>query len=370
MTPAQVSAALEVARLVAQDAPGCRIVLTTPPALGFVDAAPVLHETLGLQARSSLAPFLYRHHPRIALWAGVDPARAPVEALHDGDIPLILVDPEVPAARLMDRMWPFAGRPGGLERAAHVLLSSPELKSELEKRGVPGDRVHLGAQFQAPPPVLACNEAERATLGQLLVARPVWLAAGISAKEAPIVVAAHGRAARSTHRLLLILSLDDPDDGPALRDQLHGDGWLVGLRSEGDEPDTEVQIYLADTEDELGLWYRLAPVAFLGRSLVAPGGGIDPMPAAALGAAIVHGNNVRAYADGYATLGRAGAARAVISATQLGAAIEDLQQPERVAEMASAAWQVSTEGADVIARASDLILQRLNGLADVTAAEA
>lgn len=59
---------------------------------------------------------------------------------------------------------------------------------------------------------------------------------------------------------------------------------------------------------ELGLFYRLAPIVFMGGSLV-PHGGQNPIEAAKLGAAIVHGPHVFNFTDVYGALDRAGGAR-------------------------------------------------------------
>ncbi len=59
---------------------------------------------------------------------------------------------------------------------------------------------------------------------------------------------------------------------------------------------------------ELGLFYRLAPIVFMGGSLV-PHGGQNPIEAVKLGASIVHGPHVFNFADVYEALDRAGGAR-------------------------------------------------------------
>ena len=60
-------------------------------------------------------------------------------------------------------------------------------------------------------------------------------------------------------------------------------------------------IYLADTIGEMGLWYRLADVAFLGGSMV-PRGGQNPIEPAKLGVPIVHGGNLGNFRDVYEAL--------------------------------------------------------------------
>ena len=59
---------------------------------------------------------------------------------------------------------------------------------------------------------------------------------------------------------------------------------------------------------ELGLFYRLAPIVFMGGSLVEHGGQ-NPIEAVKLGASIVHGPHVFNFTDVYEALDAAGGAR-------------------------------------------------------------
>ena len=119
-------------------------------------------------------------------------------------------------------------------------------------------------------------------------------------------------------------------------------GLTVAQRSRGEPilPGTEVLV--ADTLGELGLFYRLSNVVFVGKSLVPPGGGQNPIEPAKLGCAILHGPHTGNFTDIYAILDRGGGA---VSATG----------PEGLAE-ALAALLKSTERRDAMARASAAIV--------------
>jgi 3-deoxy-D-manno-octulosonic-acid transferase len=80
------------------------------------------------------------------------------------------------------------------------------------------------------------------------------------------------------------------------------------LRSHEDLPTATTDIYVADTMGELGLFYRLAPIVFMGGSLVEHGGQ-NPIEAIKLGASIVHGPHVFNFTDVYEALDSAGGAR-------------------------------------------------------------
>ena len=77
------------------------------------------------------------------------------------------------------------------------------------------------------------------------------------------------------------------------------------------------------TIGELGLFYRLAPLVFMGGSLV-PHGGQNPIEPAKLGAAILHGPHVLNFADVYAALDHGGGALPVTDPDGLAAALADV----------------------------------------------
>ena len=91
------------------------------------------------------------------------------------------------------------------------------------------------------------------------------------------------------------------------------------LRSAGKIPDKSTDIYICDTVGELGIIYRMAPVVFMGGSLVAHGGQ-NPIEAIKLGAAILHGPFISNFAEIYAALDGARGADLVADATPAGGA--------------------------------------------------
>jgi 3-deoxy-D-manno-octulosonic-acid transferase len=91
---------------------------------------------------------------------------------------------------------------------------------------------------------------------------------------------------------------------------------LHTLRSEGHLPKPETDIYIADTIGEMGLHYRLAPVSFIGGSLVRHGGQ-NPIEPAKLRTAILHGPDVHNFPEIYTALNSSDATIEVDSAEML-----------------------------------------------------
>ena len=103
-----------------------------------------------------------------------------------------------------------------------------------------------------------------------------------------IAAAAHKRLAQVFPDALTLIAPRHPERGEAILRQLEGQGLICALRSRGDPIRPGTAVYVCDTIGELGLFYRLAGVVFVGKSFVA-GGGQNPIEPARLASAILHG---------------------------------------------------------------------------------
>src|SRR6185437_12001804 len=108
--------------------------------------------------------------------------------------------------------------------------------------------------------------------------------------------------------LLTVIVPRHPGRGEAIARMIAASGAQVALRSLEELPTAKTDIYIADTMGELGLFYRLAPIVFMGGSLVEHGGQ-NPIEAIKLGAAIAHGPHVFNFTDVYDALDAAGGAK-------------------------------------------------------------
>ena len=193
--------------------------------------------------------------------------------------------------------------------------------------GEPGD-----LKLAAPP--LPADETELRRLREMLAGRPVWLAASTHPGEETLVLAAHRMLAADHPGLLTIIAPRHPERGAAIP--------AAGHRSRGDGPPAE-GVWVVDTLGELGLWYRLAGITFIGRSLLPPGGGQNPLEPARLGCAIAVGPHTGNFTDHVAMLRAAGGLTVVRDATELGRWVDrllrDPSQRQAMGEAADAAVQ-------------------------------
>ena len=307
-----------------------------------------------------VAGFIAHWRPDVGVWADNRLAPALIEAAGKAGVPMFLIDarvPERPGWR-----WLPGLRRALLKRFSHVLAGDARAAAGLKALGVADDRIEVTGFLQEGGAPLPCSQAERDSLAEVLAARPVWLAAGAVADEVPLVIEAHRQAMRRSHRLLLVLRPEPLSEGPALAARLEAEGWVVGLRSRDDEPEADAEVFVVDLSDELGLWYRLAPISLMGGSLSADAAAAarNPYEATALGSAVLYGPRMGLWREAYERLRDAGAARAVSDVTSLARAVEFLLSPDKAAEMASAAWEVTTSGAEATDRVVTLVLGALD----------
>ena len=137
------------------------------------------------------------------------------------------------------------------------------------------------------------------------------------------MIAAHCEVAAGGTRLLTIIAPRHRERGDAIAALAEAAGLSIGRRSRGDEIGDRTDLYLADTIGEMGLWYRLADVAFLGGS-IALRGGQNPIEPAKLGVPILHGSDLGNFRDVYKALTDAGATVMVSDAVTLAASLKRL----------------------------------------------
>src|SRR5210317_1342107 len=104
-----------------------------------------------------------------------------------------------------------------------------------------------------------------------------------------MILSVHEKLRGTNRRLLLVLDPVDRAESETLALGLVGKGWKIALRSKNDPITDQTQIVITDRPNELGLWYRLSPIAYMGGTHTKRDCGQDPRQAAALGSAILHG---------------------------------------------------------------------------------
>jgi 3-deoxy-D-manno-octulosonic-acid transferase len=320
----------------------------------------VICDAMPPEHRGGAALFLENWRPDLMVLFGSGlPAVSLVEA-HRRGVPVLLANARKPETGWIVRLFRRGMTKSLLGRLKGIMAQDAEAVRWYQALGRGLPPIDMTGRIEETAAPLTCSEAERSALAEVLGTRPIWLAIACPEVEEDAVLAAHQGAMRFAHRLLLILAPANPARGDALAAKIAAKGWNVSRRSLDEDPTPETQVFLADGEAEAGLWYRLAPVCYVGGTLTGAGGCPNPFEAAALGSAIIHGPDSGAYPRAFARLKAANATRPISSPDELPEAVDALTAPDRAALLAHNAWATSSGGAEVAARVVDRILAEIN----------
>lgn len=353
--------------------PGLRLLITT----GTVTSARLLagrmpagaiHQYVPVDRIGWVRSFLDHWRPDLALWVESELWPNLVRETRRRRIPMLLVN-----ARMSERSfrrWRWApGLARDLLAGFDLCLAQSETAAgRLAALGAANVRTVGNLKFAADP--LPADGAETARLAAAIGDRPRWLAVSTHAGEEEAAAAVHRAVARRHHGLLTIIVPRHPARGPAILRDLKKDGLAVALRSAGEPISADTDIYLADGMGELGLFFSVAEVVFVGGSLVGHGGH-NPIEPARLGCAVLFGPHMGNFATIAAAFLAAGAARQVADPPALAHAVDEmLAAPDARAAAIAAGAALAADNQRVLDRVMDALAPYLARLAPPAPADA
>src|SRR5262249_47332953 len=221
-------------------------------------------------------------------------------------LPMVLINGRM-SQRSFPRWQKVHGTISAILEKFDICLAQSETDAErFSVLGCPNVVTTGNLKLDVPAPPADSFKLER--LLSMTRGRPVIAAASTHPGEEEILIETHRTLAGFFPGLLTIIVPRHPDRGPSIWRLIDGARLKASLRSRDELPTAATDIYVADTMGELGLFYRAAPIVFMGGSLV-PHGGQNPIEAIKLCASIVHGPHVFNFVDVYEALDSSGGAR-------------------------------------------------------------
>jgi 3-deoxy-D-manno-octulosonic-acid transferase len=285
--------------------------------------ARALHQYYPVDHPQWVKAFLDHWHPDLALWTESELWPAMLQETRRRAIPAVLVN-----ARLSDRSfrrWKMLKSDVKelLETFGLVITQTDDDAKRYRELGARDVVTGGNLKYSAAP--LPVDVDDLKVLQQAVANRPLWLYASTHDGEEALACRIHARLKQKIPGLLTLIVPRHPARGESIRSLCEAASLKVRLRENHNLPQAEDDMYIADTLGELGLFYRLAPVACIGRSFSHDGGGgHNPLEAAQLECAVISGPRVQNLAAIYDDMAGAGAAIIVKDENQFEAQLEKL----------------------------------------------
>ena len=307
-----------------------------------------IHQFVPFDLVPVIRRFLGYWRPEATLFVESEIWPATLSELASRAVPSVVVN-----GRLSQRSWRrWRNRRGLAERVFGMIgVALTQTEKDAERFGDVGVARCIATgnlKFDGAP--LPDNKPVVEQLCQQIAGRPVWIAASTHAGEEAMIAEAHNRLRARFPDILTIVVPRHPDRGAAVAEIFAAAGITSACRSDAAAIKPSMGAYVADTIGEMGVFYRLAPVAFIGGSLVAFGGH-NPIEPAELKAAVIAGTHVENFADVYRAFDEAGALVTVNDAASLADAVRRyLETPDAAAASAVRAEAILENGRGALER--------------------
>jgi len=321
--------------------------------------AGALHQFVPYDAPGPVARFLAHWTPDLVMVVESEIWPCLFDEMRRRESPFVLLN-----GRLSDRSHRSWSRLPGVSayifRCLDLVLAQSDADAGRFRRlgcrrvAIPGN-----LKFDASEPVV--DEEEVARLNGQLAERPVWLAALTHSGEDELALEAFETLRRTHPDLLLVLVPRHPARAEAVAELVRERGLGLARRSQGEAISSATHVYLGDTLGEMGLYYKLAPVTFLGGSFN-DAGGHNPVEAALAGSALVTGPHVSNARAVYKEFWINNAAVRVTTAQALAEEVQRLlSDPGRARRQAKRARNLVEAGRGALEKSLDYLAPYLSG---------
>lgn len=349
-----------VDRLLMEDADRTIMVTT-----GTVTAAAIMedrlpdrafHQFIPLDFPAAVQRFLNHWKPDAALFVEQELWPNLIVQTRMADIPLVLINGRM--SEQSAASWKKA--PKGIRNAifnSFDLILAQDEQSADRFAGLTSRPVSHTGNLKYAAATLGVDDNELAAIKTQIGDRPVWVAASVHPGEEDHICATHKALQLDHPDLLTIIVPRHADKASLFAGACRNDHLVTRLRSQLQSKGLgKAHVLIGDTMGEMGLYYRLASIVFMGGSLI-PHGGQNPLEPARLGNAILFGPHIENFTEPFDDLTHAGGAKQVYSGATLATEIDTLlTNPDACKQMGQTAAQAANHHAGSI----DRIMERIS----------
>ncbi len=316
------------------------------------------HQYLPIDNPSFAKRFLKHWQPDLVLWFESDFWPAMLSSIKKKNIPLILVNGRI-SNKSFKRWQQFDYISKELLSCFTFCLGQSEEDAYRLRVLGARDSTCLGNLKFAGLPI-PVDEEKKEAISKQINGRPVWCISSTHSNEEAQLAKHLSKLLESTPNLLTIIAPRHPQRGTEIKTELEAMGYKTSLRSANESITDETQIYIADTIGEVGIWYNLCPIVFIGGSLI-PHGGQNFMEPSRIRDAVIVGPHMHNFTD---AMQRAQKADAIIQVNSAEDVIDNvklmLDNPELLEAKRSLAYNWANGEAKILTGIAEKVKGYLN----------
>lgn len=285
---------------------------------GTVTSADVMQKRLPERAFHQFIPidnpifttrFVRHWQPDVALWFESELWPAVLSSIKRKNIPLILINGRI-SNKSFKRWQQFDFISKELLNCFTLCLGQSEEDAYRLRVLGAQNSICLGNLKYAGLP-LPIDEAKRAEFVEQAGKRHMWLASATHDDEEVRIAKVHKRLKQKFPDLLTVIAPRHPQRGDEIQEKINSLELKTALRSKNEKITPETDVYIANTIGEMGIWYDVINIVFIGGSLI-PHGGQNFMEPSRVRDAVIVGPHMHNFTD---AMNRAKKADAVIQVT-------------------------------------------------------
>ena len=312
--------------------PDSHVMVTT----GTVTSADVMQKRLPERAFHQFIPidnpiftarFVKYWHPDVALWFESEFWPAVLTSIKRKNIPLILINGRI-SNKTFKRWQQFDFVCKELLSCFTLCLGQSEEDAYRLRVLGAKETACLGNLKYAGLP-LPIDEKNKKEILKQIGDRKIWLASSTHDDEEIRLAKVHKRLKEKYNDLLTIIVPRHPNRGQEIADEIKKLELSTSLRSKGEKITQTTDIYIADTIGEVGLWYDIAKIVFIGGSLI-PHGGQNFIEPSRVRDAVIVGPHMHNFTDAMSRAKKADAIMQISDTLELQELLEQLLDNEQL----------------------------------------
>ena len=314
------------------------------------------HQYLPIDNPVFAARFVRHWQPTIALWFESEFWPAMLSTIKRRNIPLILINGRISNKSFKRwQQFDFVIKEI-LDCFTACLGQSEEDAYRLRALGAK-DAMCLGNLKYAGLPI-PVDEEKKKEIQDEIGSRPVWLVSSTHSDEESKIGRYLKELSAKHEGLLTIIAPRHPTRGVEIQNILKEKYQLkTALRSANEKITPETEVYIADTIGEMGIWYELCPIVFIGGSLI-PHGGQNFMEPSRCRDAVIVGPHMHNFTD---AMNRAKRADGIIQVDETVDLIDMVDQLLSNKELLEAKRSLAYNWATSEAKVLDGIAEKIQG---------